>query len=103
MSSTTVVKYSGTRKVNNDILTILTCHTDTDKHLSSDLPFVIRWYKDDDADNVETKYSNTWTFYNTDWYSHRVWFNYKNYGYTKTIYDYDLVLFTLRSNQAGTY
>ena len=103
MSSTTVVKYSGTSKVNNDILTVLTCHTDVDKYLSSDLPFVIRWYKDDDTDNVETKYNNTWTFYTSDKLSHKIWFDYKTYGYQKVINRYDLVLFTLRSNQAGTY
>ena len=104
MSSTTVVKYSGTSKVNNDILTVLTCHTDVDKYVSSDLPFVIRWYKDDDTDNVETKYNNTWTFYNPDEkVSHKLWFDYKGYGYEKLMYDYELVLFTLRSNQVGTY
>ena len=32
-----------------------------------------------------------------------IWFDYKTYGYEKVINDYDLVLFTLRSNQAGTY
>ena len=104
MCSTTVKKYSGTRKVNNDILTVLTCHTDVDKYVSSDQPFVIRWYKDDDTDNVETKYNNTWTFYNpNEKESHKIWFDYKTYGYEKFINEYDLVLFTLRSNQAGTY
>ena len=103
MSSTAVVKYSGTSKVNNDILTVLTCHTDVDKYLSSDQPFVIQWYKDNDTDNVETKYNNTWTFYTSDKLSHRVWFDYRNYGYSKVINEYDLVLFTLRSSQAGTY
>ena len=103
MSSTTVVKYNGHGKVNNDILTVLTCHTDVDKYLSSDLPFVIQWYKDDDTDTVEAKYNNTWTFYNSDKLSHKIWFDYKNYGYSKAIYEYDLVMFTLRSNQAGTY
>ena len=103
MSSTTVVKYSGTNKVNNDILTVLTCHTDVDRYVSSVIPFVIRWYKDDDTDNVETKYNNTWTFYTSYKLSHKVWFDYKNYGYSKFINEYDLILFTLRSNQAGTY
>ena len=104
MSSTTVVKYSGTSNVNNDILTVLTCHTDVDKYVSSDLPFVIRWYKDDDTDNVETKYNNTWTFYsNNNYYTRKVWFDIRSYGYRKVINQYDLVLFTLRSNQAGTY
>ena len=103
MSSTTVKKYNGKIKVNNDILTVLTCHTDVDKYLSSDLPFVIRWYKDDDTDNVETKYNNTWTFYTSDKLSHKIWFDYKTYGYEKVINEYDLILFTLRSNQAGTY
>ena len=104
MSSTTVVKYIGTNKVNDDILNVLSCHTDVDRYVSSDLPFIIRWYKDDDTDNVETKYNNTWTFYTSDKNaSHKIWFDYKSYGYEKVIYDYDLVLFTLRSNQAGTY
>ena len=104
MSSTTVKKYSGASKVNNDILTVLRCHTDVDKYVSSDLPFVIRWYKDDDTDNVEAKYNNTWTFYTSDRkISLRVWFDYQGYGYSKIMYYYDLVLFTLRSNQAGTY
>ena len=103
MSSTTVVKYSGTSKDNNDILTVLSCHTDVDRYVSSVIPFVIRWYKDDDTDNVEAKYNNSWTFYTSDKLSHRVWFDYKTYGYQKVINEYDLVLFTLRSNQAGTY
>ena len=105
VSSTTVEKYDGTRKVNNDILTVLTCHTDADKYLSSDLTFVIRWYKDDDTDNVEAKYNNTWTFYTSDktQTEYKIWFDYKTYGYEKVINEYDLVLFTLQSNQAGTY
>ena len=103
VSSTTVVKYIGTSKVNNDILTVLTCHTDVDRYVSSDLPFVMQWYKDDDTDYVETKYNNTWTFYTSDKLSRKIYFDYKNYGYSKVIYEYDLVLFTLRSNQAGTY
>ena len=104
MSSTTVERYNGKIKVNNDILTVLTCHTDVDRYVSSDLPFVMRWYKDDDTDTVEAKYNNTWTFYNPDKYeSHKIWFDYKGYGYDKHINEYDLILFTLRSNQAGTY
>ena len=108
VSSTTVVKYRGISKDNNDILTVLSCYdvdagSDIDNYLSSYQPFVIRWYKDDDTDNVETKYNNTWTFYTSDKLSHKIWFDYKNYGYIKVINEYDLVLFTLRSNQAGTY
>ena len=103
MSSTTVQRYNGIIKVNNDILTVLSCHVDADKHLSSDQPFIIRWYKDDDTDNVKTKYNNTWTFYTSDTLLHKIWFDYKTYGYEKVINEYDLVLFTLRSNQAGTY
>ena len=104
VSSTTVKKYDGKIKVNNDILTVLSCHTDVYKYVSSGLPFVIRWYKDDDTDNVETKYNNTWTFYNPDKkVSHKIWFDYKGYGYEKVLNEYDLILFTLRSNQAGTY
>ena len=67
------------------------------------IPFVIRWYKDDDTDNVEAKYNNTWTFYTSDKLSHKAWFDYRSYGYIEVINEYDLVLFTLRSNQAGTY
>ena len=103
MSSTTVKKYDGIIKVNNDILTVLSCHTDVDRYVSSDQPFVIQWYKDNDTDNVEAKYNNSWIFYTSDKLSHRVWFDYKTYGYSKVIYEYDLVLFTLRSSQAGTY
>ena len=40
----------------------------------------------------------------SDKYSlHKIWFDYKTYGYYKVINEYDLILFTLRSNQAGTY
>ena len=53
---------------------------------------------------MEIKYNNTWTFYsNNNYYTRKVWFDIRSYGYSKVINQYDLVLFTLRSNQAGTY